>query len=593
MFKIPVLRLLKEPAHTITDLYNRYPRGGEHGWFAFITVEKTFFYWDIDTDEWQRIGGSVNNVEYQPRAVSKKADLIKSSTWGSRIPYGEPILVFGDTPENNGTYVLPNGRDYRTMSNWILTSLNPSTGNDIDLSKLYKTLSTNTGNVIASNTAQAVHFKDISMISHFPYLLTPGSYGITFDKPPISDIGDRAFNLRVDYASEEASGHDGEQDYIHTLTSKDGKVYTRLLYNSVNQVLQYTAFKASSGIPIRGSKWFVEVDVEGWAAPTKDIDGSALINGDILLFLSGTIAQWENGQWKTTGIDLSTGGTTNPELTGPRGPQGFEGIQGKPGKKGDQGEQGLRGTKWFFPYGPDGLSYPTEGVQEGDILLVNGELLVRSYGNWNYTEISIKGERGEQGIQGIQGIPGSGSGGTGGYIGEQGIQGIQGPQGKQGVQGPQGPPGKDAETIIDVDEIFRSSNTMQNISNRTFWDANLIAGSYKYRITPGSYGVTFDVAPITGVPDISFNLRVEFASADGSGSDGDQDIIQTLTTSNGRRYTRKRLNVNAQEAIYTPFLADHTTNDFCSVEETQEGGTWTSTNTITKYTKFGQSFIEL
>ena len=48
--KIPVLRYLQDPANTLNELINRYPDGGEHGWYAFIFYAKTFAWWN-DTDD--------------------------------------------------------------------------------------------------------------------------------------------------------------------------------------------------------------------------------------------------------------------------------------------------------------------------------------------------------------------------------------------------------------------------------------------------------------------------------------------------------------------------------------------------------------
>ena len=43
--KYPLLKYLKEPVSEVGDLYNRYPDGGERGWFALVEASKTFFHW--------------------------------------------------------------------------------------------------------------------------------------------------------------------------------------------------------------------------------------------------------------------------------------------------------------------------------------------------------------------------------------------------------------------------------------------------------------------------------------------------------------------------------------------------------------------
>lgn len=67
-----------------------------------------------------------------------------------------------------------------------------------------------------------------------------------------------------------------------------------------------------------------------------------------------------------------------------------------------------------------------------------------------------------------------------------------------------------------------------------------VSGSgYEYQITPGSYGVLFTDTPIEGLSDVNFNLKVDYVSHDGSGGDGYQDFIHTLTTATGRVFTRR------------------------------------------------------
>ena len=102
--------------------------------------------------------------------------------------------------------------------------------------------------------------------------------------------------------------------------------------------------------------------------------------------------------------------------------------------------------------------------------------------------------------------------------------------------------------------------------------------------TPGSYGVVFTYPPIAGLNETNFNLKVDYVSHDGSGADGDQDILQTLTTKDGVSYTRKLYHVGQQ--------ADMSATDF----KTAGGAdlsSFVSTETLTKYTKVNNVFIEL
>ena len=80
--------------------------------------------------------------------------------------------------------------------------------------------------------------------SQFPFLITPGSYGVVFNNPPIVGVDEINFNLRVDYASHDGSGEDGSQDIIQTLTTGDGLSYTRKLYHVFRQAnMSATDFK--------------------------------------------------------------------------------------------------------------------------------------------------------------------------------------------------------------------------------------------------------------------------------------------------------------------------------------------------------------
>ena len=84
----------------------------------------------------------------------------------------------------------------------------------------------------------------------FPFLKTPGSYGVTFTDPPIVGLNETNFNLKVDYVSHDGSGADGDQDILQTLTTKDGVSYTRRLYHVGQQVdMSATDFKLTGGIP--------------------------------------------------------------------------------------------------------------------------------------------------------------------------------------------------------------------------------------------------------------------------------------------------------------------------------------------------------
>lgn len=50
-----VLSYLKPPVRAVAELYDRYPEGGEWGWFAFVTDKETFAYWNDRERSWRLI----------------------------------------------------------------------------------------------------------------------------------------------------------------------------------------------------------------------------------------------------------------------------------------------------------------------------------------------------------------------------------------------------------------------------------------------------------------------------------------------------------------------------------------------------------
>lgn len=103
---------------------------------------------------------------------------------------------------------------------------------------------------------------------------------------------------------------------------------------------------------------------------------------------------------------------------------------------------------------------------------------------------------------------------------------------------------------------------------------------FPFLMTPGSYGVVFTDPPIPGLSATNFNLKVDYVSQDGSGEDGSQDILQTLTTGDGVSYTRRLYHVNQQ--------ADMSATDFKVAGESNE---YFSYETYTKYTKINESVL--
>ena len=94
--KLPLLQYLKEPALFLTDLYTKYPSGGSFGWFLWVNEKRTFYYWDIDTEDWRPISKSslyellgidesllVEGDVPVWNAEAKKFEVINLSIWGT------------------------------------------------------------------------------------------------------------------------------------------------------------------------------------------------------------------------------------------------------------------------------------------------------------------------------------------------------------------------------------------------------------------------------------------------------------------------------------------------------------------------------
>jgi hypothetical protein len=75
--KIPLLRYLKDPVERIEKLSERYPLGGQKGWFAFVVEAKTFAYWDAAEERWELLTGK---IEQDMEALRKAVEELGSGT---------------------------------------------------------------------------------------------------------------------------------------------------------------------------------------------------------------------------------------------------------------------------------------------------------------------------------------------------------------------------------------------------------------------------------------------------------------------------------------------------------------------------------
>ena len=189
---VGVLRYLKDPVATINELYARYPDGGEYGWFALCTDTNQFAVWNTETNEW------------------------KSSGLVPIEAYKESTL----TPSANDYLLLYSIALQKTVKVKVSKIATGSSVVNVLKSENYMI---DTGDFFPPAT------------NMFPFLMTPGSYGVVFTDPPIPGLNETNFNLKVDYVSHDGSGEDGDQDILQTLTTKDGVSYTRRLYHVYQQ----------------------------------------------------------------------------------------------------------------------------------------------------------------------------------------------------------------------------------------------------------------------------------------------------------------------------------------------------------------------
>ena len=68
--EVEVLRFLKEPVRRLSDLYDRYPDGGEWGWCSLVVDKGAFAYWSPEEKEWRLM--SNENPEQLLRLINHR-----------------------------------------------------------------------------------------------------------------------------------------------------------------------------------------------------------------------------------------------------------------------------------------------------------------------------------------------------------------------------------------------------------------------------------------------------------------------------------------------------------------------------------------
>ena len=87
---IPVLKYLKDPVVSLSELYSRYKEGGEYGWYAFVFIEKTFAWWNSDKERWELLTKSGEPSDPEDRILTSEEELSITTT-GVIIVTGKQI----------------------------------------------------------------------------------------------------------------------------------------------------------------------------------------------------------------------------------------------------------------------------------------------------------------------------------------------------------------------------------------------------------------------------------------------------------------------------------------------------------------------
>lgn len=83
---IPVLKYLKDPASKLSDLYARYPEGGEYGWYAFVFIEKTFAWWNSTLLRWSLLSnGEHVSPDTQILTTPEQIDITTLGIYGVHL----------------------------------------------------------------------------------------------------------------------------------------------------------------------------------------------------------------------------------------------------------------------------------------------------------------------------------------------------------------------------------------------------------------------------------------------------------------------------------------------------------------------------
>lgn len=390
MSKAYSLKQLQNTAVTLTELYDRYPGGGQTGWFAFVREDEKFYAWSKGMEFWEEL-------------IPENALTITS--WTQK--YEEGIYTITDASTNT-----PEGL---TGTGVILIVYIDFTGRQKVIAQLAdRAYYIVNGQSVLLWAADEIPFPENTEHQHHnPYhTLDPCPKRemsvLIYEQDPVETIADLYLTLP----------HGGEFGF----------------YAFVNDIKTF-------------AYWDTELEdwksIEGNTPGPKGDTGDAGDKGD----------QGEQGIQGIQGIQGVQGiqGELGPK--GEQGIQGVQGVQGIQGEeaianinyRGDW-ESGTA----YVHFDGNGNTDLVRSTVDGNAYYckVNNTGNEPSVSPSYWSIFVMKGAQGIQGVQGIQGEIGPrGVQGIQGVQGEQGIQGIQGlpgngVQGAQGIQGPQGEKGE-------------------------------------------------------------------------------------------------------------------------------------------------------
>ena len=112
--EVEVLRFLKEPVRRLSDLYDRYPDGGEWGWCSFVVDKGAFAYWSPEEKEWRLM--SNENPEQLLRLINHRFRGGDTFVWNTEKERFE-LVNLPETLKKHREEILKKVEDVRKVLN--------------------------------------------------------------------------------------------------------------------------------------------------------------------------------------------------------------------------------------------------------------------------------------------------------------------------------------------------------------------------------------------------------------------------------------------------------------------------------------------